>query len=199
MVLEAERTGTAGEMGGRKTAAQGFNPSKVRLLSGTAGCKPGTCPLLPPQLPGQGCALSNSLSKTWHRMSTGGRKMENGEFIQFSSTIRYKDLSLLWMGETPDAPFVHLCRHSGLGENGPLHMEVCRGKGFHFSLQKALINQSELKDQYKGAETSGRNVREWRAMLKGGEENLQLVGDELASGTQRNQPGKCQGLLCFRF
>lgn len=78
-------------------------------------------------------------------------------------------------------------------------MEVCRGKSFHLSLQKALINRREFEDQYKGARTSGRDVQEWRVMLKGGEESLQLVGDELASGMQCNESGKCQGLFCFRF
>lgn len=36
-------------------------------------------------------------------------------------------------------------------------------------------------------------------MLRWGESSLQLVRDELASGMQRGQPGKCQGLFCFRF
>lgn len=84
-------------------------------------------------------------------------------------------------------------RHSGLGENGPLHTEVRRGKGFHLSLQKALINRKELEDQYKGAGTSGRDVRERGVMLKGGEGSLQLVGDELASGMQHNQSEKFRG------
>lgn len=76
-------------------------------------------------------------------------------------------------------------------------MEGCEGKGCRSG--KGLIDQRELKDQYKGAEASGRGVWEWRMMLKGGESSLQLVRDELASGMQRSEPGKCQGLFCFRF
>lgn len=91
------------------------------------------------------------------------------------------------------------CRNSGSGENGPLQMEVCRGKSFHLSLQKALINRRELEDQYKGAGTSGRAVREWGVMLKGGEESLQLVGDELASGMQRTSPENVRGCFASGF
>lgn len=90
-------------------------------------------------------------------------------------------------------------RHSGSRENGPLHTEVCRGKDFHLSLQKALINQRKLKDQYKGAGTSGRDVREWGVMLKGGEESLQLTGDELASGMQCNELGNVRGCFASGF
>lgn len=87
---------------------------------------------------------------------------------------------------------------SGWGENGPLHTEVCGGKGFHGSLERALINRREREDQYRGAGTSGRDVREWGVMLKGGEESLQLVGDELASGMQHHQLAKMSGFVFLR-
>lgn len=72
------RHGGTQRQGQRNRWRKIFNPSSKVHLSGTAGCKPGTCALPAPWLPGQGWALSNSLGKTWHRLFVCALKMENG-------------------------------------------------------------------------------------------------------------------------
>lgn len=95
-----------------------------------------------------------------------------------------------------NAPSAHPCGRSGSGKKGLLHMEVCRGKGIHLPPEKALTDKSE---RARGSIQRSRNLGLWRALLTGGEESLWLIGDELASGMQHTESGKCQGLVCFRF
>lgn len=73
--LEAARTGRAGEIGGEKSST----PPAKSTYQGLQAVNQARAP----------CHhLSNSLCKTRHRLFVCALKMENGEFIQFSSMIQ---------------------------------------------------------------------------------------------------------------
>lgn len=72
--------------------------------------------------------LCDSLGKSWHRLFVCALKMENGEFIQFSSVIQCNDFHSLRMGGMLGALLARPCGCSSSGRT-PLHMEVCEGKG----------------------------------------------------------------------